>query len=193
MLSGSDFQWCGDAIGRGEIFLSEHVIRELLAGRATLSSIISVLSSGRVIETHTHPQRNPFYLALGFEGDKPLHVMFSGSKEFGVRILIVYEPALPLWPTPQTRSQFKEAYMKSFKGNCPFCTGIIEQPVVVGNFDYRLDGRLYVIKDVPAGLCEQCGEKYISFETARKIETLVSSAEPEELETVKVLRYPPAL
>ncbi|MBF0529323.1 MAG: type II toxin-antitoxin system MqsA family antitoxin [Deltaproteobacteria bacterium] len=78
--------------------------------------------------------------------------------------------------------------MKSHRSNCPFCTGIIT-PVVVGNFDYRLDGRLHVVKDVPAELCEQCGEKYISFETAQKIETLASAAWPEEVETVIVLRY----
>ena len=192
MPSGSDFKWCAEAIRRGEIFLSEHVIGELVARRATLSTILSVLSSGRVIETHTHPQRMPFYLVLGFAGDKPMHVMFCGSEVLGLRVLIVYEPALPLWPTPQTRSRLNEEYMENFKGSCPFCTGAIK-PIVVGNFDYRLEGRLYVIKDVPAGLCEQCGEKYISIETARKMETLVLSGEPEELETVKVLRFSAAV
>ncbi|MDR3554501.1 MAG: YgiT-type zinc finger protein [Syntrophobacteraceae bacterium] len=188
MPSGSEFQWCGEAIRRGEMFLSEHVIRELVACRVSLSIIISVLSSGRVIEIHSHPRRMPFYVALGFAGDKPLHVMFCGSQESGVRVLIVYQPALPLWSTPRTRSRFSEEYMENFKGNCPFCTGAIK-PVVVGNFDYRLEGRLYVIKDVPAGLCEQCGEKYISLDTARKMETLASSGESEELEAVKVLRF----
>ncbi|MBF0476877.1 MAG: YgiT-type zinc finger protein [Deltaproteobacteria bacterium] len=189
MPTNWDFQWVKDVIRSSEIFISEHVIRELLAERVTLGRIISVMSSGKVIEVHTHPQREPFYVALGFEGAKPLHVMFAGSTESGLSVLIVYEPALPMWVDPQTRSRFEEENMKSRKRNCPFCTGIMK-PVMVGNFDYRLDGRLYVVKDVPAELCEQCGEKYIRLETARKIETLASAARPEELETVIVLRYP---
>ena len=189
MPSSSGFQWCGDAIERGDLCFSEHVLRELSAGRTSLSTITSVLSSGRVIETHSHPQRMPFFVALGFAGDKPVHVMFCGSNDLGVRVLVVYEPAPPLWDNPQTRSQLKGEYMETFKGSCPFCTGTVT-PIVAGNFDYRIEGRLYVIKDVPAGLCEQCGEKYINMETARKIEAAVSSGEQVEEEAVKVIRLP---
>jgi YgiT-type zinc finger domain-containing protein len=189
MSTDADYHWVEDAIRNNETSLSEHVLREILEGRVTLSSIISVLSSKRVIEVHSHPKRNPFFVALGFEGDQPLHVMFCGSEELGLSVLIVYEPALPMWINPRTRSKFHEEQMKSFNGNCPFCTGIIK-PVVVGNFDYRLEGRLYVVKSVPAGLCEQCGEKYISLETARKLEKLVTATQPEAVETVKVLSYP---
>ena len=72
--------------------------------------------------------------------------------------------------------------------NCFFCNGKIES-ITVGNFDYRLEGKLYVIKDVPAGLCDQCGEKYVSAEVAEKINKLIDRHAFVETENVQVLRY----
>ncbi len=185
----SEYQWIKEAITSGQISLSEHVLREMLEGRAKLSSILSVLSGGKVIEIHNHPQRKPFYVALGYEGEKPMHVMFSGAEQSGLALLIVYEPSPPLWLDPQTRSPYKEDEMQSYQRTCFFCSGMIK-PIVVGNFDYRLDGNLYVVKNVPAGLCLQCGEKYIGLDAGQIIEKLIFSKEPAAKEEVKVFTYP---
>lgn len=189
MPTPSDYQWIKDALQAGEVSLSEHIIRELLAGRVTLLHIHDVLFSGMIIETHSHPQRKPSFVALGYTDGKPLHVMFTGSEHSGLTILVVYEPTPPLWLNPTTRSPFKEDDMQSFQPNCFFCSGRIK-PIMVGNFDYRLEGNLYVVKNVPAGLCLQCGEKYLSYETAQKIEALVNSNTFERAETVRVFTYP---
>ena len=72
--------------------------------------------------------------------------------------------------------------------SCFFCNGKIEN-ITMGNFDYRLEGTLYVIKDVPAGLCDQCGEKYVSAEVAEKINNLIDTHRFVETEVVHVLKY----
>ncbi len=45
-----------------------------------------------------------------------------------------------------------------------------------------------VIKDVPAEVCENCGEYYLSEETAARIEAMASKAEQAGV-VVEVLRY----
>ena len=71
---------------------------------------------------------------------------------------------------------------------CFFCGGILRD-INVGSFDYRLEGQLYVIKKVPAALCEQCGEKYISAEVARKINDQIAAGNYTETELVHVHTY----
>jgi YgiT-type zinc finger domain-containing protein len=71
---------------------------------------------------------------------------------------------------------------------CYFCAGELEN-IVVGNFDYRLEGNLYVIKQVPASLCLQCGEKYVSGETARKIDMQIAEGNYSGTEIVRVLEF----
>jgi YgiT-type zinc finger domain-containing protein len=41
---------------------------------------------------------------------------------------------------------------------CYFCKGRVEQQKV--DVDFRWGRKLKVIEDVPAGVCQQCGEKY---------------------------------
>ena len=58
---------------------------------------------------------------------------------------------------------------------CYFCKGkIVEQRVSV---DFRWGDELVVIEDVPAEVCQQCGEKYFSPEVYTEMETLAKSKE----------------
>ena len=51
---------------------------------------------------------------------------------------------------------------------CYFCKGrVVQQKIKV---DFRWGRRLKVIENVPAGVCQQCGEKYLTAEVAKKIE-----------------------
>ena len=55
--------------------------------------------------------------------------------------------------------------------NCSFCGGeVVEKKVSV---DFRWGDDLVIIEDVPAGVCNQCGEKYFTAEVSRKMEKLV--------------------
>lgn len=71
---------------------------------------------------------------------------------------------------------------------CFFCTSEIE-PITVGNFDFRWEGDLYVIKKVPAGFCVQCGEKYISAEASEKIVAKIEKEAFIEKDEVRVFDY----
>ena len=53
-------------------------------------------------------------------------------------------------------------------GDCSFCGGEVKSERV--ELDYRCRGKLYIFQDVPAGVCQQCGEKYLTAKIAKEIE-----------------------
>ena len=56
---------------------------------------------------------------------------------------------------------------------CYFCKGkVIKKQVTI---DYRWGEDLVVIKDVPAGVCQQCGEKYLESGVYKELECLAKS------------------
>jgi len=56
---------------------------------------------------------------------------------------------------------------------CYFCKAkIVEQQITI---DYRWGDTLVVIKDVPAGVCQQCGEKYLASGVYKGLERLAKS------------------
>jgi YgiT-type zinc finger domain-containing protein len=56
---------------------------------------------------------------------------------------------------------------------CYFCKGkVIKQQVTI---DYRWGDNLFVIKDVPSGVCQQCGEKYLTSGVYKDLEQLAKS------------------
>jgi YgiT-type zinc finger domain-containing protein len=56
---------------------------------------------------------------------------------------------------------------------CYFCKAeVIDQLVTI---DYRWGDDLMVVKDVPAGVCQQCGEKYLSGEVYKELEKLAKN------------------
>ncbi|MCD6471564.1 type II toxin-antitoxin system MqsA family antitoxin [Candidatus Aerophobetes bacterium] len=59
---------------------------------------------------------------------------------------------------------------------CHFCGGkVLERRIIV---DYRWgDELIAVIKNVPAGVCQICGEQYFKAEIVKEMEKLVHSKE----------------
>jgi len=56
---------------------------------------------------------------------------------------------------------------------CYFCKAkVVQQQVTI---DYRWGDNLVVIKDVPAGVCQQCGEKYLKSSVYKELERLAKS------------------
>jgi len=60
-------------------------------------------------------------------------------------------------------------------GDCSFCGGEVKEGKV--ELDYRYQGRLFVFQNVPAGVCQQCGEKYLTAKVAKEIEQRVQTKE----------------
>jgi YgiT-type zinc finger domain len=71
---------------------------------------------------------------------------------------------------------------------CYFCKGrIVEQRVRV---DFRWGAELVVIEDVPAEVCQQCGEKYISPEVYKEMENLAKTkVKPIRHIAIDVIRF----
>lgn len=44
------------------------------------------------------------------------------------------------------------------------------------DIDYRWGDTLVVIKNVPAGVCQQCGEKYLSSDVYKELEKMAKSS-----------------
>ncbi len=71
---------------------------------------------------------------------------------------------------------------------CYFCKGKVREERVT--IDYRWGDRLFVIEDVPAGICHQCGERYLESNVYKELELLVRRGEPPLARvTVDVLAF----
>ena len=53
-------------------------------------------------------------------------------------------------------------------GDCSFCGGEVKQGKV--ELDYRYQGKLFIFQNVPAGVCQQCGERYLTAKVSKEIE-----------------------
>lgn len=72
--------------------------------------------------------------------------------------------------------------MKS-KNDCIYCGGEVCEKSE--RLDYRYHGQLFIVENVPVGVCLQCGEKFLTSTVAKKLEKTVSkTAEP--LRTVAI-------
>lgn len=60
---------------------------------------------------------------------------------------------------------------------CPFCGGRLEEEAVTHVQSY--EGKVYVLENVPAEVCRQCGEVLLEPRVLEKIQQLVwSNAQP---------------
>lgn len=60
-------------------------------------------------------------------------------------------------------------------GDCSFCGGEVKEKRL--ELDYRYKSKLYIFQNVPVGVCQQCGEKYLTAEVAKKIEHRIQTKE----------------
>lgn len=58
---------------------------------------------------------------------------------------------------------------------CEFCNGDIRQRKVTVNHWY--EGTLVIIKDVPVGVCGECGHRYYAGETLDVLDALAQNSE----------------
>jgi len=72
-------------------------------------------------------------------------------------------------------------------GDCYYCGGEVKEKKI--NLDFRWKEKLYVLENVPAGVCNQCGEKYFTAEVSEEIDRLVKFAEAKKHITVPVLEF----
>lgn len=61
------------------------------------------------------------------------------------------------------------------KEKCYFCGGAVKKKMV--RVDYRWGDNLTILENVPAFVCEQCGERYFDAKIAKQMEKLALSKE----------------
>lgn len=72
--------------------------------------------------------------------------------------------------------------------DCYVCGGSVEERRLSREIWWK--GKLYIIEDVPIGVCVQCGEKVIHASVAKAIDRILASeAEPEKTVEVPVYAY----
>ena len=67
---------------------------------------------------------------------------------------------------------------------CSLCGGEVVAKLV--QHEYRWEGKLFVFEDVPAGVCQQCGEAYFTTRTVKAMEKAVLS----KLRAKRVIEVP---
>jgi YgiT-type zinc finger domain-containing protein len=68
-------------------------------------------------------------------------------------------------------------------GDCIYCGGeVVER---LEEIDYRHKGELFVLRNVPTGVCTQCGEQFFTADVAREMEASVQIG-PSAAERISV-------
>jgi YgiT-type zinc finger domain-containing protein len=83
------------------------------------------------------------------------------------------------FPAPEKR--------KKYLSKCSVCGGTVTE----GRVDVPVpdrDGRIRLIEGVPAGVCDQCHEYYLTVETSRVIDRLLA-APPSREDTILVWEF----
>ena len=158
-----------------------------MAGKISILEIEDAILNGKIIEIHQNLKRGRSALVLGYSRQKPIHVMCTDGKNDWLVVLFAYVPRTPIWDDPKHRKQGDKP-MSDTSNICFFCGGGLKE-ITFASFDYRLEGQLYVIKNIPAGLCQQCGEKYITAAAAKKINHLIDAGNYSGTEEIRVLKY----
>ena len=187
-----EITWVRTKIKEGRYQISEHVVRFLMAKELTLPEIETAIEIGEVIGRRIVSQQRAGALIRGKVKGKVVLVLVSKGHDGDLIILLAYLSIFPQWAELEWLKPGKGHPMENPFGNCFFCGGEIKA-ITVGNFDYRIEGKLYVIKDTPAGLCLQCGEKYLTAETAKKLNALIEAGQFTGTEEVRVMAYAQSL
>jgi len=72
--------------------------------------------------------------------------------------------------------------------DCFFCGGQVEEHLMPREVHWQ--GKLMIFEDVPMGVCNQCGEKFLSPDVAKKIDDALQSTQvPIRTLSVPVYHY----
>jgi len=83
---------------------SRHAIQKMFQRNVSKSEIDNVISKGQIIEEYPKDSPLPSFLLLGFNDNRPLHIVIAFNKSDYICIIVtVYEPDPNLWKDNFTR------------------------------------------------------------------------------------------
>ena len=71
--------------------------------------------------------------------------------------------------------------------DCVYCGGQVEERTA--SREVRWKGELYLVEDVPMGVCNQCGERFLKPDVAKAIDRLLACGKPTRTASVAVMTY----
>jgi len=74
--------------------------------------------------------------------------------------------------------------MENKYSDCFYCGGIVEEKLMPR--EIRRRNKLFIIENVPMGVCSQCGEKVIKPKVAKVIDQIIE----EEKKPIKTIQVP---
>ncbi|QTQ14049.1 DUF4258 domain-containing protein [Treponema parvum] len=85
-------------------FFSEHVFKRMAERGFSPNMIKDVIKNGVVIKEYPDDTPYPSRLMLGYDGDRPIHVVSSYDQNDDMEYIItVYEPDTQLWTSDFTQ------------------------------------------------------------------------------------------
>lgn len=66
---------------------------------------------------------------------------------------------------------------------CSVCKAKLEGKKIT--YTQELEGKVYVVSDVPALVCTQCGEQYLSPDTVDEIQNVIEKGEQKKLKPIQ--------
>ena len=75
---------------------------------------------------------------------------------------------------------------KNKYSDCFFCGGKVDEKLITR--EVRWKGKLFIIEKVPAGVCNQCGEKVIKPNNAKAIDKIIQQ-KSKPIKTVQIPVY----
>lgn len=122
--------------------------------------IRNVLTPGEVIEDYPDDKPFPSRLIAGQSSGRPIHVVAAWNCEDDQTIVItVYQPDLDIFGARVS----EEKNMK-----CTICRQGETRPGKT-TVTFERDNLTFVVKGVPADICDNCGEEYVDEETTAKL------------------------
>lgn len=148
-----------------------HALIEAKKDGVRASDILHVLMTGKVIEEY--PDRGRLLVYWEMPDHLPLHVVYDLSDEDVMYIPTVYIPSQEGWIKFQIRkgrTGKKEMSDTKKIRKCPECGGNVEpgKTEMVYDLQYRVR-----INNVPANICDKCGEVFLVGRVASELDRLV--------------------
>lgn len=79
------------------IIFSGHAIRQMFCRNLAKDDIIEVIENGKVLIEYSEDKPYPSYLALGFVGDVPLHVVYATVDQQKAVVITAYVLDTKIW------------------------------------------------------------------------------------------------
>lgn len=71
--------------------------------------------------------------------------------------------------------------------DCIYCGGQVTEHQLPR--EIRWKDQLYLVEDVPMGVCEQCGEKFLKPHVAKRVDALLAEGKPTRKIEIPVLPF----